>query len=262
VEHRARYADLFDAEVRPHNERLREAAAVRSGEDVLDVGCGTGETTRQAARAAGAGSVLGVDVSAALLDVARRRTEAEGLRNVSYQQADAQVHPFAPASYDVCVSRFGVMFFTDPRAAFRNIGRALRPGGRLAAVVWQGAERNEWASVIRESLAGGPSPAPPPDHSPFSLGDPTVAAGVLTSAGFTDVGLTDVPDPVGYGPDVDTAYDFVLGLRDARALLALQSAEAAELSRERLRRTLESYLTPDGVLIGAGAWLITARYAG
>jgi SAM-dependent methyltransferase len=262
VEHRARYADLFDAEVRQHNERLRAAAAVRSGEDVLDVGCGTGETTRQAARAAGEGSVLGVDVSAALLDVARRRTEAEDLRNVRYEHADAQVHPFAPASYDVCVSRFGVMFFADPPAAFRNIGRALRPGGRLAAVVWQGAERNEWASVIRESLAGGPRPAPPTDDSPFSLGDPTVAEGVLTSAGFTDVGLTDVPDPVVYGPDVDTACDLVLGLRDARTLLALQSAEAAEHSRERLRRTLESYLTPDGVLVGAGAWLITARYAG
>jgi SAM-dependent methyltransferase len=262
VEHRARYADLFDAEVRPHNERLRSAAAVRPGEDVLDVGCGTGETTRQAARAAGEGSVLGVDVSAALLDVARRRTEAEGLRNVRYEHADAEVHPFPPASFDVCVSRFGIMFFTHPQAAFRNIGRALRPGGRLAAVVWQGAERNEWASVIRTSLAGGPWPAPPTDDSPFSLGDPMVAEGVLASAGFTDVSLTDVPDPVAYGPDVDAACELVLGLRDAQTLLALQSAEAAEHSRERLRRTLESHLTPDGVLVGARAWLITARYPG
>jgi SAM-dependent methyltransferase len=262
VEHRARYADLFDAEVRPHNERLRAAAAVRPGEHVLDVGCGTGETTRQAARAAGAGSVLGVDVSAALLEVARRRTEAEGLRNVRYEHADAQVHPFAPASFDVCVSRFGVMFFADPRAAFRNIGQALRPGGRLAAVVWQGAERNEWASVIRTSLADGPGPAPPIDDSPFSLGEPVVAERLLTSAGFTDVSLTDVPDPVAYGPDVDTACGLVLGLRDARTLLALQGAEAAEHSRERLRRTLESYLTPDGVLVGARAWLITARNPG
>ena len=258
MEHRARYADLFDAEVRPHNERLRAAAAVRPGEDVLDVGCGTGETTRQAARAAGTGSVLGVDVSAALLDVARHRTEAEGLRNVRYEHADAQVHPFTAASFDVCVSRFGVMFFTDPRAAFRNIGRALRPGGRLAVVVWQGAERNAWASVVRTSLADGSGP-PPTDDSPFSLGDPPVAEGVLASAGFTDVSLTDVPDPVVYGPDVDTACEFVLGLREARTLLASQSAEAAERSRERLRRTLESYLTPDGVRVGAGAWLITAR---
>src|SRR5690242_15437898 len=130
-DHRVRMAGLFDAEVAPHNERFRAATGVRSGDRVLDVGCGTGQSTREAARAAVDGNVVGVDLSAPALELARRLTAAEGLRNVTYEQADVQAHPFPPAAFDLALSRFGVMFFADPVAAFTNIGRALRPGARL-----------------------------------------------------------------------------------------------------------------------------------
>src|SRR5579885_3498256 len=113
-------------------------AAIQSGERILDIGCGSGETTLELARRAGpAGSALGVDISRLLLDAARAAARQAALANVSFQEADAQTHAFAPASFDLVFSRFGVMFFEDPDAAFRNLKTALRPGGRLCFVCWR-----------------------------------------------------------------------------------------------------------------------------
>ena len=141
---------------------------------VLDIGCGTGQTTRDAARAAVAGSALGIDLSAQMLDHARRLSREEGLANVSFLQADAQVHPFPAASFEVGISRFGTMFFADPVTAFGNIGHALTRGGRLVLMVWQARDRNEWTTAIREALAGDDSVPAPPANGPhaFSLGRP------------------------------------------------------------------------------------------
>ena len=125
----------YDAELQRHNEVLRRAVRVQLHDHVLDIGCGTGQTTRQAARMAQAGSVLGVDVSAAAIERARELARAEGLRNVTFEQADAQVHHFPQERFDLAVSRFGTMFFDDPVTAFANIGRALRPAGRLVMMV-------------------------------------------------------------------------------------------------------------------------------
>jgi ubiquinone/menaquinone biosynthesis C-methylase UbiE len=132
-EFRVRYADLFDAKARLHEQQLHAAASVGATEHVLDIGCGTGRSIRAAGRAAAAGTVLGVDISALVLELARRLTDREGLRNVSYRLADAQVDGLGPARYDACISCFGAMFFADPVAAFTNIGRALRPGARGVA---------------------------------------------------------------------------------------------------------------------------------
>jgi SAM-dependent methyltransferase len=157
--------DFYDAELRLHNAHLRTAANIQPHDRVLDVGCGTGQTTREAARAAVYGSALGVDLSAPMLERARRLSDDAGLRNVTYVQADAQTHPFPPAHFDLCISRFGTMFFTDPVAAFTNIGRALRPGARLVQLVWQDHDRNEWATAIRDALtAGTAAPAPTTNH--------------------------------------------------------------------------------------------------
>jgi SAM-dependent methyltransferase len=260
-EHRVRYASLFDAEVRLHNERFRAAASIGPRDRVLDIGCGTGQSTRDAARAATAGSVWGVDLSEPALELARQLTDREGLGNVSYQQADAQVHRFPPQRFDVCISRFGTMFFADPVAAFTNVANALRPAGRLVLMVWQDRDRNEWSCAIREALAAGVAAPSPPGNGPhpFSLADPAITEGILTASGFADVSFTDVHEPVCYGPDSAAAYDFALGLREVKGLLAGLDTAAARRALRRLRATLGQHDSGSGVFFGSRAWIITAR---
>jgi ubiquinone/menaquinone biosynthesis C-methylase UbiE len=169
-----RLAAGYDAELQRHSELLRQAIDARldDHDHVLDIGCGAGQTTRQAAKTARAGSGFGVDISVAAIERARRLARAEGLRNVTFEQADAQVHPFPPERFDLAISRFGTMFFDHPVAAFANIGRALRPAGRLVMMVWQARERNEWDVSIRRALDAAAAPGGP---DPFSLADPAPA---------------------------------------------------------------------------------------
>ena len=256
----ALHPDFYDAELRWHNEHFRAAADVQSDDRVLDVGCGTGQSTRQAARAAVDGSALGVDVSAPMLERARQLSEDEGLRNVSYQQADAEAQRFPSACFDLCISRFGTMFFADPVAAFANIGRALRPGARLVILVWQDHDRNEWATAIDRSLSmGRPTTLPVSDPGPFSLANPTVTQGILTAAGFTEVGFTGVHEPVFYGRDTGAAYDAVLSLWQAKDLLADLDAATTAHALRRLRATLAAHDTGNGVLFDSRAWIVTAE---
>jgi ubiquinone/menaquinone biosynthesis C-methylase UbiE len=259
-ERRARQPRRSDEQVRLHNERLRAAAAVGHRERVLDVGCGTGQSTRDAARAAAAGSALGVDLSARMLDQARRLSTEEGLGNVTFEQADAQVHRFPPERFDVAISRFGAMFFDGPVAAFANIGRALRPAARLAAMVWQTRELNEWAVAFRQALAGDPVlPALPATGHAFALGDPGHVRGILDAAGFTAVSLTDVNEPLYCGENVEAAAELVCSLPTMIDILApLDAAETAR-AMDRLRTTLSAHDTGEGVWFGSRAWIITAR---
>jgi SAM-dependent methyltransferase len=250
-----------DPELVRYHQRLWPVLDVRPGDRVLDIGCGTGRTTRDAARAADRGSALGIDVSGPMLALARERAAAAGLGNIGFVQGDAQTHAFPPERFDLGVSRFGTMFFADPVAAFANIGRALRPGARLVQLVWQAGRHQEWDAAIRAALGGGPPAAagpPPPDPAgdPFSLGDPEVVAGVLTAAGFTAVDVLDVREPICLGPDADRARDGVLQLRMAAELLAGQDSAPA---LDRLRATLDAHDTGDGVWFDSRAWLVTAR---
>jgi SAM-dependent methyltransferase len=252
--------DFYDAELRRHNEHFRTAAGVQPGDHVLDIGCGTGQTTRQAARAAVDGRALGVDVSAPMLERARQLSDDEGLRNVSYQQADAQTLPFPPARFDLCISRFGTMFFADPVAAFANIGRALRPGARLVMLVWQGHDRNEWATAIRALSMGRPPTPPASGPNPFSLADTAVTQGILTAAGFTEVTFTDVHEPVFYGEDTRAAYDAVQNLWHVKDLLADLDAATTARALRRLRATVAAHDTGagTGVLFDSRAWIVAA----
>ncbi|NEA63952.1 class I SAM-dependent methyltransferase [Streptomyces sp. SID12488] len=254
-------SDLFDydAELRPHNGLFRAAARVGPGDRVLDIGCGTGQSTREAARATITGSAVGVDLSAPMLERARRLSDEQGLTNITYEQADAQVHRFPPTHFDLCISRFGTMFFTDPVAAFTNIGRALRPGARLVLLVWQERDRNEWATAIRRTLTG--TSAAPHGPDPFSLADPAVTEGILTAAGFTEVSFTDVHEPVCYGPDSATAFNAVLRLWEVKDLLAALDATATEQARTRLRTILDAHNTDGGVYFDSRAWIVTARHS-
>jgi SAM-dependent methyltransferase len=251
--------DFYDAELRAHHEHLRAAYEISPGDEVLDIGCGTGLTTREAARAAAPGRVVGVDVSERMLERARELTAAERLDNVGYEPADAQVHRFDPASFDVAISRFGTMFFADPAAAFANIAAALRPGARLVMLVWQRHEDNEWARAIDAALGEAVRP-PQPGADPFSLGDAKATTGILEEAGFDRARFEDVNEPVLYGHDLHAALGFVLGFQDTSAALARLSDREAARTVERLREMLAAHHSDErGVVLGSRSWLITAR---
>jgi len=246
-------AAFYDAELRRHDRHFRAALKVGPRDRVLDIGCGAGQTSRDAARIATQGSVVGVDVSEEMLQVARRRSAEEGLRNVVFERGDAQVHAFPQARFDLCISRFGAMFFADPVAAFGNLGRAMRPGARLVLLVWQGRERNEWATAIQGALGLGDvgSANTPPT---FSLGDRAVTTRILTAAGFVSIDFSEVHEPVFYGPSVDAA-------QEAIAELFLAGDASGERLPE-LRALLEAHLTDDGVFFDSRAWIVTGRTRG
>jgi len=251
----------YDAELRLHTAVLRRACGVRPHDQVLDIGCGTGQTTRDAARMAQAGSALGVDISASAIERARELARAEELHNVTFERADAQLHRFPPDRFDLAVSRFGTMCFDDPVAAFANIGRALRPAGRLVMMVWQAHERNEWDVTIHQSLRGSEGPvavaAEGPD--PFSLADPPTVEGILQAAGFVGVTFTDVHEPVYYGPDVAAALDWVRGFACTNEVLKRLDPAAATRALGRLRGALAAHMGDDGVWFASRAWIVTAR---
>lgn len=251
--------DFYDTELRAHHEHLRAAHGISRGDEVVDIGCGTGLTTREAARAAAPGRVVGVDVSERMLERARQLTAAAGLDNARYELGDAQVHRFDPARFDVVISRFGTMFFTDPAAAFANIAGALRAEARMVLLVWQRLEHNEWARLIDAALGDAAQPTPP-GADPFSLGDAEVTARILESAGFDDVRFEDVHEPVRYGPDLDAALAVVTGFQNTSAALASLSDGEAARTIERLRETLAAHYSRErGVVLDSRSWLITAR---
>lgn len=189
------HARRFDEGVAAYQGPLIDAAAIGATDTVLDVGCGNGQVTRDCARRGA--SALGVDLSRSMLEYARHRAGQEQLDNALFVHADAQTHPFTPASFDVAVSRHGSMFFGDPGAAFANIARALRPGGRLVLLTWQPLEHQEWLRAFRSALAAGRDlpPIPTTGPGPLSLGDPDRVRSLLTSAGFADVQLTGLAEP-------------------------------------------------------------------
>jgi SAM-dependent methyltransferase len=252
--------DHYDAELQYHNKQLRVATHIGPSDSVLDIGCGAGQTTREAARAAPSGSVLGVDVSVEMLERARRLTAEEGLRNVTYELADAEVHRFEPEHFDVAISRFGTMFFADPVAGFANLASALRPGARLVMMVWQTSDRNEWETAIRQALIGGDRIAPAArGQDPFSLGEPSIVKSILAEAGFAGIGFSEVREPVYYGPDVDTAYEIILSMRGTTDMLAMLDPDTQERALQRLRTTLAQHATTQGITFDSRAWIVTAR---
>jgi SAM-dependent methyltransferase len=257
--HWAANADRYDDAVRAHHPVFMAAARIAPSDEVLDVGCGAGRTTLDAARAAVDGHARGVDLSAPMLEVARSRARAEGLTNATFTQADAQVHPFPPAAYDVALSRSGAMFFADPVAAFRNIAGALRPGGRLVLMTWQASGRNEWMSTLAGALAAGRElPFPPPDRpGPFALSDPDRIRAVLTAAGFGDTEVTPLEAPLRLGRDVADAERFVLV--QLGWLLEELDAAGRDQALGSLRASLTAHRTGDGVAYGSAAWLVAAR---
>jgi SAM-dependent methyltransferase len=252
--------DFQNAALAPHTEAMLAVAAVQPTDRVLDVGCGTGDTTRQAARRAPDGHALGVDLSTAMLARARSRAEAEGLTNVTFEQADAQVAPFPDAHFDVVISRFGVMFFSDPVAAFTNLARATRPGGRLAVVTWQPPAGNEWVELPRDVLAVGRELPPLAEDvpGPFGLADPDRFRRILTDAGWTDMRLDDVAVPYEYGAEPATAARHASEIGVLRELLDGLDEQRTAQAMDALTTAMAEHATPHGVRLDSRIWVASA----
>jgi SAM-dependent methyltransferase len=253
------HADHFDRALAAYRDRFAAAAGVQVADRVLDIGCGTGETTRDAARTATAGSAVGIDLSSRMIELARRRAADEGLTSVNFEQVDAQIHPFEREAFDVAISRTGAMFFGDVVAAFTNIGRALRPGGRVALLTWQPVTENIWIREFTEALSAGRDLSePPPDApGPFSLSDPDRVHALLNAAGFVDVELDAAHEDMWFGTDADDAYAFLRGFF-AWLLEGLHGASRAR-ALDALRATVTAHETDEGVVYASAAWIITAR---
>jgi SAM-dependent methyltransferase len=259
-EHWAAHPEFFDDSVRELHVRLMAEAGVTPGERVLDLGCGNGQCTCEAALAAGEeGGALGIDLSGAMVRVAAERGRRAGATHARFVQGDAQVHPFGAGSFDVALSRTGAMFFADQVAAFRNVARALRPGGRLVLVSWRSAAENEWISSIRGALLPGvEAPQPPPEApTPFRHADARAVRTILVTAGFEHVEVLPLDATMYFGRDADEGLPV---LRDLLGWMVrdLEPA-AAEQAFLRLRDLLRAHETPDGVAFGCAAWLVSAR---
>jgi SAM-dependent methyltransferase len=236
---------------------LFRGAALTSGERVLDVGCGCGGTTLLAARAAH--RVVGLDLSGPMLAVARDLAEAAGAANTAFVRGDAQDSPLLPASCDVLISSFGVMFFADPAAAFANLARAVRPGGRLAFLCWQYELDNEYFAIPLRAFATLMAlPGPTPAGRIFA--DPARLASLLSSAGWAGVRIEAVTEPAWLGADTADVMSFIRVMPRLRALV---HGLADDAKAERAwAATAEQYAAreqPDGVWVQASAYLVTAR---
>lgn len=261
-EHWASNADRYTRMLGGFGDIVATAAAYRSGERVLDVGCGNGDLALAAARAVDeSGSVHGVDLSPAMLAVASARATANGLGNVSFEAADAGNFEPKVAGFDVVVSRFGVMFFDDPTAAFTHIRSLMAPGGRLAFVCWQDLFANDWMIVPGAAVAEVlPLPAGDDPTAPgaFAFADPDRIIGILSAAGFTDPFTAPATAQLWMGDDAAEAVHFMRTTGLGRAVFADASAELEEEAVARATASLIPYESPSGVLIGGAAWLVTA----
>jgi len=242
--------------------RLLASAHIQDGENVLDVGCGCGDTTILAARATGSGHALGVDFSRIQVAEARRLAAAAGVINASFEVADVQVHPFGAGTFDLVLSKFGVMFFDDPGAAFGNLRKALRSGGRLAFLCWRSRDENPLFTIgFAEAAAVLGLREPTGASAAFSLADTGRVGALLSGAGFGGIEFAKVNDLMLIGRDVDDVLGYERASPSAAEILAgLSPAPAAELTRQ-VRDHLTAYASPEGVLMPGAAWLVTAQAA-
>lgn len=257
--------EKIDAQIAPLGLLAIERSGAKTGEVVIDVGCGCGQTALQLAQRVGPrGRVVGVDISEPMLARARERSREHGLDNIDFVPADAQTHSFPAEDADLVFSRFGVMFFADPVAAFANLRQALTPDGRLTFVCWQGLFDNPWMLTPLTAAAEHlPLPAPPAPGSPgpFAFADRRRVTDMLEDAGFTDVEHESVQRDirVGASNDLDEIVDFMLQMGPAASLLREADPEVRPAVVQSLRAALEPYRTDDGVCLGSAAWIVTAR---
>ena len=255
---------LVERRVRAVNDLLLARSGVAAGESVLEIGCGTGASTVPFARAVGAHcNVVGIDISEPMLAGARKRIAESGLGNISLLQADAQVHRFEPNHFDLIASRFGVMFFADPVAAFTNFLPAARPGGRLCFACWAPLEENRhWLIPFEVALRhlGPPAPSDRRAPGPLAFGDPGYVRSILETAGFADVAI-DRETPVIFGatPEEEAEYACAMG-PPARLIDEKKPDDAVrETIRREMVEAFAAYAQGKEMRLPSAVFLVTAR---
>jgi SAM-dependent methyltransferase len=259
----------LDSQIGPIGEAMLDLAAPSAGESVIDIGCGCGATTLSIAeRVLPAGRVKGVDISEPMLAHARERAKSAGLANLEFERGDAQVYEFPPSGADLVTSRFGVMFFEDPRAAFANLQRALKATGRLAFVCWQPLVANPWMRIPLMAAAPLlPELPPPPDPEapgPFAFGDEDRVRRILTEGGFGKVAVKSHQtsllvggESVGNG-SFDESVEFILQMGPTGRLLAQADAEQRARIKEAVSKTLEPFQKDSGIEMECATWMVSA----
>jgi SAM-dependent methyltransferase len=254
----------IDAQIDPLGVRAIERLAPHHGEKILDIGCGCGTTTLELARRVGtSGHVTAADISRPMLDVARRAAGGARWGNIAFIEADAQTYAFEPHSFDALFSRFGVMFFSDPVAAFKNLHAALKPGsGRLAFVCWRKLAENPWMATPVKAVMQHLPPQPPPDpHAPgpFAFADAERVKDLLTQAGFVHVAATPHDQLIELGM-LEQAVEHCTRVGPLSRLLA-ENPEAVDPVIDTLRETLREFETDGVVRMDAGVWIVSAHRA-
>lgn len=259
--------ERLDAQIQPFGVAALQRAEIKTGERVLDVGCGCGQTTLDLARSVGTqGLVTGIDLSLPMLERARERKEEKGIANVEFFYADAQTYRFETSPYDLAFSRFGVMFFDNPTVAFTNLRSALRPRGRLCFVCWQGLEKNEWAKIPLAAAAQHvalPPQAVPGTPGPFAFADQIRVRQILKDARFIEVKFEAYETQLSMGgaTTVDEAVDFSLEIGPVATLLRDADTKVKSQVRSSLSTALLPYAKQGGVKLGGAVWIVRALAA-
>lgn len=263
VANQARLDRMLDA----YGREAIAAAAPAAGEQVLDIGCGAGAGSLEIAALVGpSGAVLGVDVSEPLVE--RARELAAETANARFQVADASRALLPVQEFDLLFSRFGVMFFDEPAAAFAHMRRALKPGGRLAFVCWRGAGENDWVRLPMKAVApivGPPAPPSPEAPGPFSFGDRTRVERILGEAGFIDVDFTPIDHPIVFGEGetrqaaIEDAVDLAFQVGPLTRALADQPDAVRQQAMPLVREAFSAKAVGEAVVIEGAGWVVTAR---
>jgi ubiquinone/menaquinone biosynthesis C-methylase UbiE len=261
-----RFRHIVTSGLGAHGEAALQLAPPQTGQRVLDIGCGFGDTTQQIARLVGPeGEAVGVDAAARFIETAQREAAEMGVANARFAVADVETTTFAER-FDYAFSRMGTMFFANPVAALRNVREALAPGGRLTMVVWRRRIDNDWlyrAQTIVEGIVERPEEYDEPTcgPGPFSMADADTTSEILLRAGFAAVSLRRCDLPILVGDDVEEAIELVMSLGPAGEILRLAGDRAVDLHDEvyaALRAGLAEFETPNGVRAPASTWIVTA----
>ena len=253
----------LDQIVRPFGEAAMQAAGITDGLRVLDIGCGCGDTTLALATQVGlAGQVTGADISRSMLQRGRDQAQQSGITQVAFKEADAQTHPFPKSHYHRVYSRFGVMFFDDPSAAFSNLYSCLLPGGIISFICWQPPTENPWLMTpLQAANQHLPPPEPPPAGAPgpFSLADHQHVETLLKTAGFTGIQQRVITRPITLGRDAAEATHFAVTVGPASNRFKDLPAEQVSAATAAIEEVMQAHQTEEGVVLSGSARVVVGQ---